>query len=238
MNAPTNLELFKGLLKMMEIRGYNISDRMIPNDMTSQSFDNIIIPWFLKNPTSIQQTLIEKGKTSSRYMLSSVFDHITRPNERCVVYFAEIGNSKTVPLSETCTFGELYIQERNDPLQGGITTGILVSTVKLSPPAQQRLNEFKNDDHNIYFQHFLDIELLYDPNQSIWGSKCVAFTLEESKKFLIENGLLASQLPRIDSTKPLCKYNGIRPFQIVELYRHTFIPSTPIHNEIFYRLAF
>ena len=233
----SNFDLFKGLLRMMEIRGYDTSYYNFSPDITSDTFDTIIIPWLIEHPTSVRRFLIEKGKNTSRYMLSSTFEHLTRPGDRCIIFFTELGSAKTVPLSETCTFGELYLNERSDPFEGGVTTGIIVSSVKLSNNAQQRLTEFKNVDPNIFLQHFLDIDILYNPNESIWGSTFTAFSLEESAKFLVENGLTRNQLPLIDISYPICKYNGIRPDQILEFDRHTFIPDVTVHNEIHYRLT-
>jgi DNA-directed RNA polymerase subunit H (RpoH/RPB5) len=233
----SNLDLFKGLLEMMNTRGYDTSYYNLSPEITSEHFNNVVIPWMTANPSPVGKFLIEKGKITPRYMLSSAFNHLTRPNDRCVIYFTELGASKTVPLSETCIFGELYLQERNNPLNGGVTTGIIVSSVKMSPNAQKRLTEFKNVDPNIFLQHFLDIDLLYNPTKSIWGSIPDILTLEESKKFLIENGLTKNQLPLTDISKPLCKYYGVRPDQIIKYERHTFIPDVPLQNEIHYRLA-
>lgn len=233
----SNLDLFKGLLEMMDARGYDTSYYNNLSGITSENFNNIVIPWMTENPSQIGKFLIEKGKTTPRYMLSSAFTHLTRPNDKCIIYFTELGASKTVPLSETCIFGELFLQERNDPLTGGVTTGIIVSSVKMSPNAQKRLTEFKNVDSNIFLQHFLDIELLYNPTKTVWGSIPEIFTIEESKKFLIENGLTKNQLPLTDISKPLCKYYGVRPDQIIKYFRHTFLPNALLDNEIHYRLA-
>lgn len=229
--------IFKNVIVMMQKRGF---DTTIYDDVltaTLEDFEDVFTNAILDNPTRLRRKLIERNRTSIRSMCSTVFDHATRPNERCIVFFVETSaDSKSIACSELTIFADVYISERLPPTKGP-TTGIIVTATKLSSPSALRLAELQTSP-TMFIQHFMDDELLYNPTECIWGSPCSILSTGETKKFLQKHKILPKQMPRITIDDPIAKYYGVKPNQLVILERYTFIPETIMKNEIFYRLSY
>jgi DNA-directed RNA polymerase I, II, and III subunit RPABC1 len=236
-NNLITFNVFKNVIIMMQTRGF---DTTIYDDVLTASledFEDVFTNAILVNPTRLRKNLIEKNRTSIRSMCSTVFDHATNPNERCIVFFVESsGDSKAIACSELTIFADIYLSERLPPSRGA-TTGIIITNRTLSSPSALRLTELQTSP-TMFIQHFLDDELLYNPTECIWGSPTTVMNIPDTKKFLQKHKILPRQMPKITIDDPIAKYYGIRPNQLVILHRYTFIPDSIMKNELFYRLSY
>lgn len=225
------LTLFKGVIGMMKVRGYEVDMLDAIFTYTPEFFEKEFYRYSLQNPTPIQQFILEwDSKASLRSMLSTLFVHKANRDDQCVVYFTIPEEGGSVPVTESRNFADLLLKTK-------ALSGIMISHNKLSPKAASSLAEL-SPNRSMFIQHYLDEDLLYDPLNSIWGSIPRILSDEEAKLFISKNGISPSQMPRITIEGPVAKYLGVRIGQIVEFVRESFIPESLVDSEIFHRVAY
>jgi DNA-directed RNA polymerase subunit H (RpoH/RPB5) len=244
-DISTLFKLFKNVVEMMKTRGYDTHrfEKILTRDL--YYFNDVYTHSEKKN--SVQKILMSDkiGKTGLRGLLSYDFKHLDGKN-RCLVFFAELGNSKSISKGEAQIFGLLFKEKK-------CNNGIIISSVDLSPSAKQEVMALESSS-NYHIDFFLDKDIMYNPLVCDLGSRIKVrsddpdeedydeygieiLTGEDEETFLSENRILKEQLPRIASEDPVAKYYGLRHGQIIRCIRKAVIPETLINEEIFYRLV-
>lgn len=221
------LALLKGVVEMMEVRGYNVAHFANLARYTPELFESTMPAYFKAAPTPLQEQLRAEGRASFRCMMSHIFTHNLNPADRYLVYFAEMGTTKFIPVTEAQVFGLLLEKQK-------CTAGMIVTHNKMSPPAAARIDELEAP--GIYFlQRWLDEEALVNPLESEWNSETTILPPDETKTFLSK--IHYTRLPKITVDEPVAKYLGVRAGQILQLRRDAVLPDTLCDEEIFYRYA-
>jgi DNA-directed RNA polymerase I, II, and III subunit RPABC1 len=131
----------------------------------------------------------------------------------------------------------------------GVQWAILISEQDISSEAARNLQDIKI----IYFQHFFDEELMYNPTKHFMVPRHEALTETDARAFLRDNNLKPSQLPILKYvdplarptekdkdkvTDPIVKYYGLLPGQIVRIHRENFVTETLVDSYIIYRQVY
>lgn len=74
-------------------------------------------------------------------------------------------------------------------------------------------------------QHFTESELKFNRTKHFLVPEHIPLTIEDSKKFLIDNKIKAEQMPEIYTTDPIAKYYDAQVGQIMRIIRTTYQPS-------------
>jgi len=92
-------------------------------------------------------------------------------------------------------------------------------------------NQKKN---TVIIEVFDEINMLYDPTESIYTSEVnVISDDKEIRRFLAEDNLSKSRLPKISNDDVIAKYLAISKGSIVIHKRYSLIPETLIETELF-----
>ncbi len=230
------LTLLKEVVKMMEVRGYDTDHFALLSQYTSALFESTMPGYFKAlvkdydvrtEPKNVWEQLKQLDHTTFRCMMSYIFTHRVNKADRFLVYFAEVGTTKQVPVTEAQTFGSLLEKQK-------CLSGCIVTHNKMSSQAMTRISELEAP--GIYFlQHFNDEDLLYNPLDSVWGSETTILSPDEAKALLAK--VHPTQMPKITLDEPVAKYLGIRPGQVVMEVRENVLPEMLCDTEIFYRYA-
>lgn len=235
--------IYKNLLIMLEVRGYDISDYYRIIDENQEYFNNYFEN-LLKEDTEdyIKDKLFSVDKKISisfRRILTNLFVH-KKTKKECLVFFSESTTSKTISSDEIKLFSRLL-----NSLNGKkrITEGIIVSQVKSK---SKELVELKNID-NFRSQIYLDIDLMYNPTHFIFNpikgmdEKDYIYGLEilsenETEELLRKNKIRKSQLPKMVTGDPIARYYHFEPNTVIKIMVKSVIGGTLINEEIKYKV--
>jgi DNA-directed RNA polymerase subunit H len=250
-SPPELLRVKQETIRTMRARGYVPVERDLdPQKLENELDDRLLIAspehlesfitWARQAPNSIRQSLIDRDRTSARILLSQIYTHTTRLYDKCLVYFAERGDQKTIPSTETRVFASLVFEEN-------CTCAILVCKVPLSSDANKEIADInvpreiirrdtsKPNFTGCFIQIFLDEEFMYTPQDHVYVPEHRIMSSQEASDFLTTNRLKIGQLPQIATDDPIAKRLGARPGQIIEIKRETFIAETFLDHELCYR---
>lgn len=203
-------EVKKNQLKMVERRGYNIDRERSLLQITSQDFKNAYIPF------------AEQNKTTLRGVLTQVYEK--DDGEKLVVYFSDVPAKSSQlgiePVSDA--IAEMDARKTRN--------GIIITAKSLSPSSKKHLERLIN--YNI--QVFLESEMGYDPTEHYLTPEHRALSVEEQRKFLVDNNLSIDKIPIILDTDMIARYYGFKPGQVIEIKR-TNMYDTMIQKSVSYR---
>ena len=245
-------------IRMLRNRGYEpelrsdnseiervADDRLLLVTPDNIQFTDGLISWATGDPNSIRARLLKSNRKSNRSMLCQIYVHTRRSHDKCLVYFAENGDQKTVPLVEIRFFVSLSVDLR-------CRSAILVSKTPLSTEASKEISSIRvpreraplNISNSIssfsdcFIQTFLDDELTYTPEDHTYVPKHRIMEVQEASNFLTQNRLKLNQLPQIAIDDPVVKRLGALPGEIIEIQRENLIPDTFLDQELCYRIVY
>lgn len=219
------LELFNAYKRGVDITGY------IPFfTMTENEFENLYSKMRSNRENWTFEYRIMKGEKSDssiddKNMLYS-FLYPKSDRSYCFVYFAD-SNEQSISdgIIKNCLTSVIKMRE-----SVVINDIIIISSKNLSPQAKKSIATFGSDRTNI--QIFNENEISIDPFDNIWNSDIKIYTETETEKFLKENNLVPSQLPRRPINDLQLKYLGCRENLIIEIKRTSYIPETLVRVEL------
>lgn len=245
------LSLIRGIITRMKDNGYDTDTPVLQALMkySEAMFEDQYYKYIRENPDPLQHLLIRSERRSLRALSSHQFVKKDDPEDRCLVYFAEVPSTRQVSATELCMFGKLLLgdSEFADAILPPSTSGIIVTPSALSAQAATRLADFQSaavtcDEElkggPLFVQHYLDDELMYNPTVTKWGSETKVLSSDEAAKFLAQNKLRQQQMPKQTTEDPISKYYRVRPDQILELTRTNVLPETLLDEELYYRAVF
>jgi len=220
-------------------------DRLLMVTLENIQFTEALISWARGDQNSIRARLLKSDRNSNRSMLCQTYVHTQRPHDKCLVYFAENGDQKTVPLVEIRFFVSLSLEQQ-------CRSAILVSKTPLSTEASKEISSIRvprertplniadsiSSFSDCFIQTFLDDELTYTPEDHIYVPKHRIMEVQEAADFLSQNRLKLSQLPQIAIDDPVVKRLGALPGEIIEIRRENLIPDTFLDQELCYRVVY
>ena len=167
--AARLFEVKKKQLKMIRRRGYNIE--------REKGILQLTLPQFLKTyiPFAKQQN------RTFRSVMTNVYEN--SEGKKILVYYAD------VPITST----QLGVNEVGDAIvdmdKYKLHDAVIITEKQLSPPAVKHINGLVA--YNI--QIFLEEEMAYDPTGHFLVPKHIPLTVEEQRKFILENNLTIDQ---------------------------------------------
>lgn len=224
--------LYKKTVNMLEARGYS-------NDSVSKYVNSENSSVFLRNfnyqenknipLNSIQQFLVNDGKTDTRTLMSTTFK---KGDEILLLYFIEdLYSEKKISKDEIRVFGKLFADLKN------CNWCVLISPGQLSTDALKTAKSLEYSGH-IHVQIFYDDEVHAVPINAMLGSQLMkVLTDDEEEEFFKENRILKSQLPKISKEDPISKYYGLKIGQIIKLKRKNIIGKTYLNETYCYKLV-
>ena len=115
-----------------------------------------------------------------------------------------------------------------------INSVILILRGKKTSDSARTISCNNQKVNSVIIEVFDEINMLYDPTESIYSSEVeVISDAGEIKKFLAQDNLSKSRLPKISNDDIIAKYLSIPKGSIVIHKRYSLIPETLIETEIF-----
>jgi DNA-directed RNA polymerase subunit H (RpoH/RPB5) len=241
------LEVKRSTIKIMKIRGYDITDEdlgFLETDYTDE-YKQELIEYFIESSETneLREYLLEKNLTDLRSLMSNIY---VRDKDRCLVFFTEHKGTKNF-LTEDANF-------LRDIL---VFTGVeLCMIISYNPNGCiKRLNEIElktkeiimyNEDKGkniklkrfietpIHIQFFQDIDLLYDPLDHLYSP--LSITKLSSAK-IKKTGLILEELPHISENDPIIQRLGFFHGDIVLMEIPSLIRGSLLDSELVYKLV-
>jgi DNA-directed RNA polymerase I, II, and III subunit RPABC1 len=185
---------------------------------------------FLKSRQSAQQNS-QKNVHNEGHIQAAHADFcyyfFDRDGNSCLTYF--------VRTEKDSTSTSIDVQKNFLAILGMNKTnsGIMIAAHKLTAKARNILSDIQTKKSTIQF--FLEDELMYDPTDTVWGSKTEALSPFDRDKFLEQNKIDSNKMPRINLSDPVIKYLGLQKGDIVVQKRKAIIPGTIVKTSLFYR---
>jgi DNA-directed RNA polymerase subunit H (RpoH/RPB5) len=246
--ATRLLRIKRHQLEMVRDRGYDISAEQNLLEYTVNDFIRVYAELLEQRNATIRKANQEAANRRS------VRNELTFRQMLDNVYSKDDGTTLLVHYAESPTRGAKPSKLGVEPIAEfirmatnyGVKWAILISEQDISSEAARNLQDIKI----IYFQHFFDDELMYNPTKHYMVPRHEALTEDEAREFLRENHLKPSQLPilkyvdplarptekdRDKVTDPIVKYYGFLPGQIIRIYRENFITETLVDSYVIYR---
>jgi DNA-directed RNA polymerase subunit H (RpoH/RPB5) len=247
---PSLFRVKQETIRMLRNRGYQpyprseypdieneIQDRLL---MGSPQYAEQLIAWARVSPSPIQAKLLGDGRSTDRYMLCQSYIHKSRPNDKCLVYFAE--DQRSISLNEIKYFMKVILDFQYN-------SAILVSKTPLSTEARRDITNIRvprertptngiSNFNDCFIQTFLDDEFIYTPEEHIYVPKHRIMEPQEANDLLHHNKLKLHQLLQIGIDDPIVKRLGALPGEIIEITRDNVIPDTFLDQELSYRVVY
>lgn len=253
-NPQTAARLFKikrHQLEMVRDRGYDISAEEPLFEYRLDDFIRIYSELLDKRNADIREANRNapnrrsiQNEVTFRQMLNNVY--MKDDGTRLLVHYAEGPARSNKPSKLGVEPIGQFIQMATE---SGVQWAILISEQDISSEAARNLQDIKI----IYFQHFFDEELMYNPTRHFMVPKHEALTENAAREFLRDNSLRPSNLPILKYvdplarptekdkdkvTDPIVKYYGFLPGQIVRINRENFVTETLVDSYIIYRQVY
>lgn len=224
--------VFKNVVNMVRVRGYNVDEFENIEDITLDDFKD----YLMTGPkTELQYFLQKHGRTNFRSLCSITFirDDDTLGHPKNITIFFSINEpGKAVSTTEIEFFAELIIDIKSKDAAGDF---LFISSSELSSNFSKNLSGINLNETSI--QTWMDDQFLFNPLKN----KKLPITRLLSKKegdILFKEGkLLHSQAPKNPTNEKIAKYFGAKEGQVMEYIRFTIIPGSIIKKEFFYRLV-
>lgn len=201
-------------LTMIRDRGYDLADEIgIISGLTPEQYGDYLIPAAAQMRKTPRQAM-------NRLYRHSVDGHIL------FVYYAE--NEKGSASTGVNEFANFVSHNEYAPFQ----KSIIITTTKFSTAAQKLFEE----PQKFTIQHFLDEELMYNPNEHNLVPKHILIADPEKKKKIIADFGRLSNFPYIRINDPICKWHGWTKGQLIEIRRKRLIESL-VQEVIYYRVV-
>lgn len=220
-------------------RGVNITGYIPFFNMTDEEFDNLYISMRSDKKNWTYEYTIMKGEKGDididNKNIYHSFLYNKGNNEFCFVYFADsteqsIGND----IIKHCISSVNLMKEKSNIIINDI---ILILSKNLTVPAKKIISEInRGKPYNIEIFTLNDISI--DPFDNVWNSEIKIYNKDESDKFLSDNNLMVSQLPRRPINDIQLKYLGCREGSIIEIKRYTYIPEALIRVELLHAYTY
>ncbi len=153
------------------------------------------------------------------------------PTDFCFVYFADSTTSESIGIDITkhCVSTTCIMKNKGV----NVTNIIMILSKKTTPPAKKSMIEVdKGCPYRL--QIFSENEIATDPFDCVYNSEIKILTNNkaETDKFLKENNLMISQMPRRPIDDAELKYIGCREGLIIEITRKCLIPENIFRTEM------
>uniref|UniRef100_A0A6C0AEF4 RNA polymerase subunit H/Rpb5 C-terminal domain-containing protein n=1 Tax=viral metagenome TaxID=1070528 RepID=A0A6C0AEF4_9ZZZZ len=223
-------QIFKNTLLMMYRRGYEMSkfSKIFSRDLNY--FNTVYdIEKILDKPNHTQQIFLDKdiNRKSTRSMMSYIFKNSLK--EKCLVYFAELGNTQTMPSTEVAIISHILNKEKD------CFNVVIISPGDLHVGTANRIEELAAT--NIYkINIFFDKDMLYDPIFSLYSSNIEKIVPnKEAVEIVNDNKLTMNQIPKQASGDIISRYFGISNGSLVLYKRNSMISNSLIDENYYYR---
>lgn len=225
-------DVFRGLLKMLEKRGYDVLDFKENEDIVERNRGIMESKEEsqLSNLFSTISFYDTKGNVSNRQFYSNIFHKMDEEDEKVLVYFAMKYDKKSITKKQIQLLNQIIFNMGPN----SITSVIMIGEVKLLPQAKPF---FRILEEQYNAQFFEDSELLYSPLDSVYVSDLVILTPQEKEAYLSRNNIDPSKLPQQLDTDPVSKYLGIQKGTLLKYIVPTFLETMLVESQIFYRIV-
>jgi len=163
--------------------------------------------------------LAKIGKTSERNKLSFIASK--GGSNPVIVYFADVVGKSSLGSAEVKSLGELMSPQYLD-----IQNAMIISKIPLSTQAKTLIEGLR-------IRVWSDIELLYDPTESVYSSSVRNPSLTSDAMDGVRPGLC----PRMETTDIIARYYDISPGALILFDRDVMIPMDILEKEQYIRLA-
>lgn len=218
-NIPTILE---NLLRILERQKFDVTPYQSLLSYSPREIENYTV----SRRDYVVELLREAGKGDPRSRLSFFVEKkdAKTVKDRCFVFFASGKPGKNIGKSEI-EIMTIVAKKLNS------ASIIIVHSTALTPTALANISILKGAGYSVW--PYNDIDLMYDPLVNIFVPEITLFTVEESKKFHIETGVSAGQMPRITDNDPIAMRLGAEAGMIIREKNRPLIPGRL--TDIFYR---
>lgn len=223
--TTTNEQLFnikKNQIMMIQRRGFDVKDEINILNYSLSDFLELYEPYVKKPLIFLRQTLTQ------------IYEKKAPQTGKIFVYYAASTGDKQVGVNVVRDF----ILEI-DTIEN-LTDAIMITERSLTSEANDALRNVipmnvEKNIRTIYFQHFIDQELMYDITQHCLQPKFELMTSEDTQEFYKRMGIKPGQLPILKYvdpfvrpsdkekdkiTDPIVKYYGYRPGQLIRIRRN------------------
>lgn len=216
--------LYSNVLKMLEKRGFEVRYFNTLNEFK----DNHNLEYLKRSKqyTKIQKKLIKNSYTTLRELSSFILKKNNNGvKEKVFVFFASLFGGKQISINTV----EFFLREFTESEPN--ITGIFIHNEPLSASAKSRLIVIPS------VQIFQDLELMYNPTLSNWGSQIEKLSDEEVENILKESHLSLSSFPVISKDDPISKYYNLKLNDVIRIKRDILIDTVNVNSEISYRIV-
>lgn len=188
------LNVKKTQLKMLKLRGYDISDEEHIIEYTFEMFYNSYIEHQQKHNVTL------------RKILSQVYKHADKPD--VAVYYSEEPNKTSLGKDNLCNF-ILYLDACK------VKHGILITPKNLSSDAKK----YKKKLHIYRLEIFLQSELICDPTEHFLVPKQELVPRNQRHKLFSGQNIELQHLPVIRPNDPVARFIGAQPGDVIHIHR-------------------
>mmetsp|Transcript_9646 Transcript_9646/g.15567 ORF Transcript_9646/g.15567 Transcript_9646/m.15567 type:complete len:122 (-) Transcript_9646:184-549(-) len=102
-------------------------------------------------------------------------------------------------------------------IEGNVTRAIIVYQVSITSLVKQGIEESKN----YHFETFMEAELLVNITKHRYVPRHQVLSSKEKATLLKKYHLKETQLPRMQRADAIARFYGLRPGQVVKIYRQS-----------------